>query len=79
MFLRNCWYVAAWDHELDDGFLSRTILDEPVVLFRSADGLPRALENRCCHRSMPLSQGGCSTRRSSAAITVSNSPSTGVA
>ena len=57
MFLRNCWYVAAWDHELEDGFLARTILDEPVVLFRGADGAPRALEDRCCHRSMPLSRG----------------------
>ena len=57
MYLRNCWYVAAWDHELDGGFLARTILDQPVVLFRGPDGMPRALENRCCHRSMPLSEG----------------------
>ena len=38
MFLRNHWYVAAWDHELGDRPLSRTLLDEPVVLFRGADG-----------------------------------------
>ena len=24
MFLTNCWYVAAWDHELIDGRLART-------------------------------------------------------
>ena len=29
MFLKNCWYVAAWDHELIDGkLLARTILEE---------------------------------------------------
>lgn len=29
MFLRNCWYVAAWDHELIDGrLLARTIMEE---------------------------------------------------
>ena len=31
-YLRNCWYVAAWAHELIDGkLLARTILDQPVV------------------------------------------------
>ena len=26
-FLVNCWYVAAWNHELNDGrLLARTIL-----------------------------------------------------
>ena len=57
MFMRDCWYVAAWDHELADGFVARTILDEPVVLFRAADGRAYALEDRCCHRSLPLSMG----------------------
>ena len=57
MFMRNCWYVAAWDHELAGGFVARTILDEPVVLFRAADGQAYGLEDRCCHRSLPLSRG----------------------
>ena len=57
MFLKNCWYVAAWDREISDGLLARTILDQPVVLFRGADGAPRALEDRCCHRGLPLSLG----------------------
>ena len=34
IFLRNCWYVAAWDHELIDGKkLARTILERPVVIY----------------------------------------------
>ena len=59
MYLRNCWYVAAWAHELDTdtGMLARTILDEPVVLCRMSDGKPAAFADRCPHRSLPLSAG----------------------
>ena len=57
MFLRNSWYVAAWDRELGRTPLARTILSEPVVLYRTAGGAPVALEDRCCHRSLPLSMG----------------------
>ena len=57
MFLKNCWYVAAWNHELGDASLARTLLGEPVVFFRDADGAPAALEDRCSHRSAPLSNG----------------------
>jgi phenylpropionate dioxygenase-like ring-hydroxylating dioxygenase large terminal subunit len=33
IFLRNSWYVAAWNHELIDGRkLARTILERPVLL-----------------------------------------------
>jgi len=57
MFLRNCWYVAAWNHELGDAPLARTIMGEPVVFFRDGDGAPAALEDRCSHRRAPLSNG----------------------
>ena len=57
MFLKNFWYVAAEPQELDGGPLARIILGEPVVLYRRADGAPAALEDRCCHRRMPLSHG----------------------
>jgi len=56
-FLRNCWYAAAWSHELGDEPMARTFLNEPVVLYRTEDGTPVALEDRCCHRSLPLSLG----------------------
>ena len=26
MFIRNCWYVAAWPHEVTDKPLARTLL-----------------------------------------------------
>lgn len=57
MFVRNAWYVAAWDHEVGRSMLRRIILDEPVVLFRTTEGKAVALEDRCCHRQAPLSMG----------------------
>lgn len=58
MFLKNCWYVAAYDRELEDGGpLGRTLLNEPVVLFKDSSGRAVALEDRCCHRHLPLSLG----------------------
>lgn len=57
MFLRNRWYIAALSEELGDRPLARTLLGEPLVLYRSANGSPVALEDRCCHRQAPLSLG----------------------
>ncbi len=58
IFLRNCWYVAAWNHELIDGRkLPRTILERPVVMYRGESGKVVALDDRCCHRAAPLSMG----------------------
>lgn len=57
MYLRNAWYVAAWDHELGDGPLARVVLEEAVVLFRTADGGVAALADSCPHRRLPLSKG----------------------
>ena len=57
-FVRNTWYVAAWSDELAEGkLLGRKILNEPVVLYRKADGGIAALEDRCPHRFAPLSMG----------------------
>jgi phenylpropionate dioxygenase-like ring-hydroxylating dioxygenase large terminal subunit len=57
VFLRNSWYVAAWDREVSRNPLARVLLGEPVVLYRKEDGTPVALEDRCCHRHLPLSKG----------------------
>ncbi len=57
-FLLDTWYVAAWPNEIKPGeILSRTICGQPMVLFRPSEGRIAALEDRCCHRQMPLSQG----------------------
>ncbi|MBT3989923.1 MAG: aromatic ring-hydroxylating dioxygenase subunit alpha [Rhodospirillaceae bacterium] len=58
MFIKNAWYVAAWDHEVTDEVpFGRTILNEPVVLYRTKEGKVAAVEDRCCHRIYPLSKG----------------------
>ena len=53
----NAWYVAALSTELGDSPLGRTILNQPVVLFRTPGGGVAALEDRCCHRGFPLRHG----------------------
>src|SRR5262245_18501039 len=58
-FLRNCWYVAAWIGDLGAKPLGRRILNEPVVLWRTAGGKPVAFADRCAHRAAPLSRGEC--------------------
>jgi vanillate O-demethylase monooxygenase subunit len=48
VFLRNCWYVAAWAHELDDErVLARTIIGLPVVLWRDSAHEVVAFVDRC--------------------------------
>jgi vanillate O-demethylase monooxygenase subunit len=63
-WLRDCWYVIAWDHEVpaadsprDVPLFSRTVLGEPILVYRTGDGRMVALEDRCCHRLAPLSRG----------------------
>ena len=56
-FVRNEWYVAAWDHEVTRQPLARTYMGEPVMLYRTENGTAVALEDRCCHRLLPLSMG----------------------
>ncbi len=57
-FLMNAWYVCATSEELGYGkTLGRYICNEPVVIYRKANGEAAALEDRCCHRRYPLSKG----------------------
>jgi phenylpropionate dioxygenase-like ring-hydroxylating dioxygenase large terminal subunit len=64
MFLKNAWYVAAWDHEiLADTLLARTLLGVPVLFYRKENGDVVAMDDKCCHRHAPLhlgrKQGDC--------------------
>jgi vanillate O-demethylase monooxygenase subunit len=57
-FLRNCWQVAAYSREIIAGrMLTRRIANEPLLLFRTSRGRIVAFEDRCPHRSAPLSKG----------------------
>jgi vanillate O-demethylase monooxygenase subunit len=62
MFPLNQWYVAGFSWELKDKPLARTLLNRNVVMFRTGDGTAAALEDRCCHKSLPLSCGTVENR-----------------
>ena len=53
----NCWWVAGFSTEIGRELLGRWLLDTPVLLYRTEDGRAVAIENRCPHRSAPLSLG----------------------
>jgi phenylpropionate dioxygenase-like ring-hydroxylating dioxygenase large terminal subunit len=57
MFASQHWYVVAMADEVTDAPLGRRVLDEPIVLYRLADGTPVALADQCPHRRYPLSLG----------------------
>ena len=57
-YLKRAWYVAALSSEVDAGSLfSRRILGTSVLIYRDAQGIPVALQDRCPHRFAPLSRG----------------------
>ena len=70
MFIRNRWYVVAWDHEIPaDGLFARTVIGEPLVLHRTAAGEIVALQHRCCHRlALQAPQGGSPPMRMQGAV-----------
>lgn len=57
MFLRNAWYVAAWDDEVTRTPSHTSVLGEPICLYRDGNAKPVALEDACPHRKLPLSMG----------------------
>lgn len=56
-FLRNAWYVAAWSSEIGRHLLERTLLEEPICLYRKENGDAVAIGNVCPHRLASLSMG----------------------
>ena len=57
-FLKNAWYVAAWDDEVLPGALfHRRILGEKILLARDKGQVAHALQDRCPHRFAPLHLG----------------------
>lgn len=53
----NHWYMIAKASEIIDKPVGRTLWRQPVVLFRTQDGVLHALEDRCAHRFVRLSHG----------------------
>ncbi len=56
-YLRNAWYVGAWAHEVGSHPLPRTLLNEPLVMYRTRSGTIAVLTDICPHRFAPLSSG----------------------
>ena len=54
--VRNGWYVAAFARDVTRDLLARTILGQPVVLYRKQDGAAVAVGGRCPHRHYPLGE-----------------------
>jgi phenylpropionate dioxygenase-like ring-hydroxylating dioxygenase large terminal subunit len=50
------WYVAGLRGDFSRSLVAKTILNRSIVFFRQEDGNLRALQNRCAHRSFPLSE-----------------------
>lgn len=56
-FLRNTWYAAGWAADIGQEPVARTIIDEPVLLYRTEQGEVVALSNICPHRFAALNLG----------------------
>jgi phenylpropionate dioxygenase-like ring-hydroxylating dioxygenase large terminal subunit len=55
--LHGYWYAVAQSSDVAPGPLAVTVLGEPLVLWRTADGVLTAARDRCPHREAPLSLG----------------------
>jgi phenylpropionate dioxygenase-like ring-hydroxylating dioxygenase large terminal subunit len=56
--LRHAWYPVAQSANLGrNGLVACELFGEPLVCFRDAQGHPVCLQDRCPHRSTPLSLG----------------------
>jgi phenylpropionate dioxygenase-like ring-hydroxylating dioxygenase large terminal subunit len=57
-FIRNLWYMAAWEEEVaGEALLGRTMLNEDWLIFRKASGDYAMLSGLCPHRFAPLHKG----------------------
>ena len=55
-FVFNEWYVAAFSTDVGRELMPRTLLGKRVLLYRTLAGKPVAMDDRCMHRSFPLSK-----------------------
>jgi len=56
--LFHCWHPVAYTSELPEGKpFGATLLDEPIVIWRSSNGKAYAMKDLCIHRGTALSLG----------------------
>lgn len=56
-FIENRWYIAAFSDDIRREPIQRTILDVPLVLYRTQALTPVAMYGICPHRYFPLAKG----------------------
>ncbi|MCG8443321.1 MAG: aromatic ring-hydroxylating dioxygenase subunit alpha [Caulobacterales bacterium] len=56
-FAYNHWYVAGLAEEFGQSPKAKTLLERSIVFYRTQAGELTAFQNRCLHRSFPLSEG----------------------
>ncbi len=54
----NYWYPAEWSHAVRKGAVTEvSFWGDSIAVFRAADGRLGAMENRCAHRQIKLTEG----------------------
>lgn len=56
-FVKNAWYPATWSRDIGRNLITRQILGDPILLYRTESGAVAAIEDICPHRLAPLSMG----------------------
>ena len=56
-FVYEHWYMAGVGSEFTDKPIAKTLLNRSLVFYRTESGDVKAMQNRCLHRSFPLSEG----------------------
>lgn len=54
--LHEHWYACAATDEITRDPIAKTVLGHSIVFYRTQEGRPVALQNRCLHRSFPLAK-----------------------
>ncbi|MDO8277107.1 MAG: aromatic ring-hydroxylating dioxygenase subunit alpha [Burkholderiaceae bacterium] len=57
MFIRNAWYPVGHSRDIRHQILARQICGEKLIMYRTSLGQPVVMQDRCCHRLLPLSKG----------------------
>ena len=56
-FLGNAWYAVAWSSEIGRSLFPRSLMNDPILLYRKENWEPVAINGRCAHRFAPLHMG----------------------
>jgi len=55
--LAKCWHPVALAREIEGRVMGTRLLDQPIVVYRAADGEIVVADDVCPHRGVPLSRG----------------------